>query len=585
MARESKQTKKPRRQTVAKVSVKVVEKKPPAPRGKKGPHPQNLPRLHQKAVKSGVKEAATAFMTKERAEVAYAAAALEQLVDPQTAPLLRTCTGGTGAIGIKTALAKFSTRFELDMQPILSQGTIPQTLPQIDLKQFWALSDGYFQMVMTDDPLVPLIYPARHIPPVSGVSSYVTDGMYASRYLGDEPIITLSSGNVTGTTIGISFPFLAPGLKIDAGADCYGAIHPMGCSPNTDGGGAMGYFWVDANDGYPAKVTFSGTLRTAVAGVTSPGYFLTARRLCKTPTGTSWEQPLQSSPSTTINAAVSLAITLKSSGYYAFSLAGAMQFTATANVLTLATGYELQYDVATLVVSRHVVNTQILDTGKLVQKVRVNGSSLLCSNTTPNLYKGGVAYGYSATQDSDLWYSNILNVAELNTANTDVIDSEPWTNGIYGYVRPLRYGQMVPVMAEGERGGFCINGDFADPWGWSVISIKPSVTIDVSSMPLQLTQFMAVEYITKLQAVQILPPRMSVEAYNLLTQAMVDLKAPFSCNPSHISQLWAQVRAAVGEAIHWAIPVVGTGLKALSVTSALLATGNPLSVGLAMAGL
>lgn len=442
----------------------------------------------------------------------------------------------------------------------------------------WDLANGYVQFVVTDDPMVPIIHPAFS---VLGQCSYESE-VLADKMRGKSIVLAETVESVAGAATTQAFLTLLgmSTLAFKAGSDTYGPHHPVGRSVNGDW-----YFWIDASAAAPAVVTCSTTITSDAAGQIF-SLFLRVGRLSKTRQGARVTSGFQDGTSDVVNAfgLSSMTCTFNQSGYYSFALGGTFQTNGPNHVL-LASDTKLTYDCSCDVLSKHVYNKQLLDVGKLAAKIRVNGSSALMTNTTPKLYQGGMALGYCAPVDSGFWHETTRNAQAETQNNVETYGQEPWVNGFYAYVKPTQYGQMVDVLTETQGGGYTLNGDFADPWGFSVCSISP-VTAGINVIAqLNLTQFQSMEYNSFSQVVSLVEPRMTPLIYDQVVQAIREMPPPFSCNESHITRLWKTVVAAARNVSEYAIPFVRTVGKHAAFASALLASGSPISTGLAMAGL
>jgi len=505
--------------------------------------------------------------------------AMDQLVNPSTSPLMRVSPGGNQANTLKSALCRLPNRIHFDLAPLFTKGVSDgPTLGEGDQAvPVWSYSgnDKYYQFVLTDDPIVPLIMPVV----ATAISKVYTLAKWVGGNQGDSGALeVLKSTGVAAGVLPFSFP-VGGSYLTNPGGD-YGDMHPIGCSES-----GVYYFWVDANSQNPAVVQLSGSFQY-ISGSTVTDVRLSAA-LLTTSSGLGypvWTQLVTSPPQNPAGTGVNLLETLNlfQSGYYSFAVTGNASF-ATNNVGTLITYLPASfvYIYATNVVTRHVVQTPLMklgDSGAITQ-VRTLGTSCLWSNVTPNLYKGGNAVGYCASSSTDLWWLRAGDPSSVDTVTDDLYWRGAWTKGVYSYVRPRQYGKIVDCCHQaGRRASF--NGDFADPWGWSLVLLQPSLGVSVT-LPMSLQLHQACEFWSDNPIFQLDSPLMSVEAYELFVSAALRLGTPFSCNPSHLALIMEAIRGAARTAGHILLPVMESGVR----FSKALQSETPFSSSLAVLGL
>lgn len=542
-------------------AVKVVAVVPPKPRGKSSQkRNQGNP-----AVNETVKRMVLAMEIKSK----HCQAMMDQLLNPATAPLHRVNPGGVQATTIKSALCRLPIRIHMDLVPILNRTAAGGPTLRVggEVVPVWAYSgaDKYMQYVLTDDPVVPLIYPVYN----PAASTIYELPVWVSGVQAPDGKIELWKGMGIAQPLAgapsqrFSFQLAGPGWVSNAGA--YGYTHPFGCSDD-----GKRYFWVDANETLTATVTMRGTFTYPVGcdvnSVIAVGSLLTSSDgpthaqfvdvVCTNVTG--------SIPSGTAQAFV---LTLSQSGYYSFRIDGnvAIGGADLKGVVTFSPATTSSYEVRTDVVSRHVVHEAFAAIGEsgAVSQVRVLGTSVLLSNTTPQLFKGGSAVGYCASGQTDFWFDKASEPAQLETVNDQFYFRDNWAKGIYSYVKPRRFGVVQDVQHQSGRRK-CFHGDFGNPDGWNLIMVQPSLS-DYSpmnvSLPLIIQLHSAFEFWTDNPVFHVEGPTFDVESYELFIAAALRLSAPFSCNPGHLSMIWNAIRSASRYAGSLLLPYAESAVK------------------------
>lgn len=508
----------------------------------------------------------TALVRATKVKTRHAQIAVDQLVNPATSPLLRIQAGGGSSTLIRSALARLPTRLHLDLATVLSAASIPGGVPYFGLGDeaypVWSATssnDKYYQFVLTDDPVVPLIYP---------VLSSQTDKIYnltawiAGTQDKDGTITVLRNGGVANADSPFSIPLGGNTWTNKDGG--YGDTHPIGC--NSDG---VYYTWLDANSEYPTNVYLVGQFAFP-AGVTVKQVRVSASVLTgSTDTGAGrFVQVTASAVSTPASLATySANVTLAYSGYYAFTITGLVDWPTSGErqtvvfnpIVTGLTATRFEYQVG--MVSRHITNSHLTEVaeGGAVAAARVLGSSGLFTNVAPNLYKGGSSLCYSAAVNSDFWFTKVTDILGIEQVDEQFYQRAAWEKGVYAYVRPRAYGKIVELKHErGSRSTF--NGDFADPWGWTAVMLQPSLG-SATSAPMMVQLFTALEFWTENPMFHLEAPEMSVEAYNIFVDTCTKLGKPFSCNPNHFQLIFEAIKAAARTAGHVLMPAFETGVR------------------------
>lgn len=542
-------------------AVKVVAVVPQKPRGK-------LSRPKAKgngAVNETVKRMVMAMEIKTK----HCQAMMDQLLNPATAPLHRVNPGGVQASTIKSALCRLPLRIHMDLAPILSRMEAGAPKLQVGGEEVpvWAYSaaDRYMQYVLTDDPVVPLIYPVYNSAPstiyelpdwTAGVQS--ADGR-----------IELWKGTGIAQPLGsapsqrFSVQLAGPGWVSSSGA--YGYMHPFGCSDD-----GRRYFWVDANNTLYATVVLRGTFQYPVGcdvtGVLVIGSVLTSSD------GPSHAQFVDvcstvATGSLASGAAQSFVLNITQSGYYSIRMEGnaaigGADLKATVSFLP---AHNSSYEVRTDVVSRHVVHEAFVSIGEsgAISQVRVLGTSVLISNTTPQLFKGGSAVGYCASGQTDFWFDKASAPAQLEGVNDQFYFRDQWAKGVYSYVKPRKFGVVQDVLHQNGRRK-CFFGDFGNPDGWNLIMIQPSMPENSGtsvSLPLTIQLHSAFEFWTDNPVFHVEGPTFDVESYELFIAAALRLGAPFSCNPGHLAMIWNAIKSASRYAGSLLLPYAESAVK------------------------
>lgn len=498
----------------------------------------------------------------------HAQIAVDQLVNPATSPLLRIQAGGGSSTLIRSALARLPTRLHLDLATVLSAATIPGGVPYFGLGDeaypVWSAtttSDKYYQFVLTDDPVVPLIYPVLSN---SSDKTYNLQKWISGTQDLDGTITVLRNNGVANSNSAFTLP-LGGEFWVNKNGD-YGEQHPIGC--NSDG---IYYTWLDANAVSPVAVYAVGSFLFP-AGATVKDVRLVASVLTgSTDTGAGRFEQVAASPvvNPASGAVMSVNVSLLYSGYYSFRLVGLVDWPTSGldpppvvvftPVVVGSGATRFQYNVG--MISRHVVNTHLTDVAKggSIAAARVLGAAGLFTNVAPHLYKGGSSLCYSAAVSSDFWFTRITDIAGIEQVDEQFYMRQPWEKGVYAYVRPRSYGKIVELKH--ERGALSsFNGDFGDPWGWSAVMLQPSLGT-ATSAPMMIQIFTALEHWTENPMFHLEPPIMSVEAYNLFVDTVTKLGKPFSCNPNHFQLIFEAIKAAARTAGHVLMPAFETGVR------------------------
>lgn len=525
-----------------------------------------LAKVQSPANQSATAKSVTALVASATRKSKLAQLAMDQLVNPITAPLTRLQPGGGQATTVKSALCRLPIRVHLDMAKILTSATGVNSPFQgvgDEAVEVWSVTsstDKYFQIVLTDDPVVPLIYPVFTEKTAQEKKYSLYEWIAGTQDL-DGVITVMRNNGVPTPNVPFEIPLGGNSWVRDDGD--YGRDHPFGC--NQDG---TYYFWIDANTTNYATVTLSGRFLFG-QGISVTEVRVVASILSgSTDSGAGRFVVVEEGPSQTPASGATYvgAMQIPYSGYYSFKLVGLASFPAASppnnsQMVTFDPSPTTSYEYSVSVISRHHLNYNLFNVGLggSISDVRVLGSAALCSNITPQIYKGGSVVAFSASALSQFWFSRITSITQIEEMDEAFYKREMWEKGVYGYIKPRKYGQILGVKHQrGRLSSF--NGDFADPWGWSCIMLQPSLSTN-ATLPLQIQQYTALEFWTENPMFMLLPSEMSVDAYNLFLEAAVRLGAPFSCNPNHFQLIWEAIRTAARTAGATLMPMFEGGVK------------------------
>lgn len=455
--------------------------------------------------------------------------ALAQLMAPTNASLYRLTPGGTDLTVSKTHLANSPVRFPVsDVTGILSTTTrLPMITDGKKVHPVWALSSGFYQMALTDDPLVPIIRPYINPNPNT---VYFLDKWTGPGIGADGRIFMTQSAIGNGQNLILDLE-LGGSSWVNKGGP-YGDVHPIGCSGTTDGIGHY-YTWVDASTTSPATLSVMGMFESQ-AGTVSAGYL----RVYSYNPGSDLilvSESVNYAPA--INTSFTATVAIETSGYYVFKLSQGvampnnatdyMTFNCLAASITTTVG----------IVSRHDTSPQVyaLCGSGVFPFVRVNGSATLIQNTTPSFYKGGRSIGFAATTLTEQWFDLVNDPDSSLNANSEARFDGQWEFGIYAYVKPRKLAERVQIWhSHGPYG--TLNGDFADPWGISVVSLAPSMS--TAAFPtLMVHNSSNWEAYTINPLLPTFAPQMNVAAFNEFVSAALRLGKPFHDNPDHVKNI------------------------------------------------
>lgn len=554
-------TRTPSNHSQSAVVVRVVEPTSSAlttPRSSRhSPSPQ-LPQDHK---------ALMALVQATRVKQNAALRGLAQLMGPHEVQPYRLYAPGMGSTMMKTYVQRLPNKFTLSIDPILDEP--PQGWPYMrqgsSRQAVWALEEGYMQFVLTDDPIVSLIHPVITEMPEGFV--YNLDGWMAPSS-GDDGTITLQASHVESSEIHyFDVPICGDGLRCTGGP--YGDLHPMGVTSEGDY-----YFWIDANANnsgeYRAIINIDFSI-TCPQPSTIRQCYVTGDQLTHN-AGRPVFTEYCSSPIQTVASGLTVMYQLhvSDSGYYRFHIKGNIYAGgAPQEVRWFLTPGTLAYNFKTAICSKHEVNAAVQALGKSLSAARMNGVSLLLTNTTPELLKGGTGIGYCASAESELWNDLTPQPDKLNTLNAELTYDEAWSKGFYAYVRPREFGRYIETYHSRGTRGTC-NGDFADPWGLSVISLKPSRSLTQSGAqgPTLLAQlFTTVEFFSTNPIFDLRAPTMSGEAFELFVSSACKGGPPFSANEGHLSLIRNAIKSSarfIGDVLEPGIKWTVSLVKALS---------------------
>lgn len=251
------------------------------------------------------------------------------------------------------------------------------------------------------------------------------------------------------------------------------------------------------------------------------------------------------------------------SGYYSFSLMGAVYTVVDTGLSVAFTNFRISVDIDTRItcVSKHLVNTQVFPTaGKtpFFATEQTHSGSLLIRNTTPNLSKGGMIYAITPGTDMTWWNStsqaNVKNEVGLATNRYQ----GPLDKGAYGWLKPqvrgfrpcndistLQDGSSVSVIRSyvaSRKSAVKVN----HPRGMNIYTISPPAEGGIGSAvtPTTLTLISTVqfEYTTTNQTPVVSNRAIEMEHVKMAAQLLSQVDV-FTENPLHLPQLMAAIQS------------------------------------------
>lgn len=535
---------------------------------------------------------------------------LGQFMLPYTSPLIRVRTFVSGTDATPTAITKNFVTFRYSLTDVLNKVKVPgvstkQPVIRVPAGTTKPLYPGLnvtnfgISVVHFYDPYVlgALPYPNVSNVDLTDFSSKFTFGPLFSSNSSYSPD-GFNTIPMTGTLPSYQFPSstsdslisLNPSMLFPA-ASTYGS--PAQVEQPVSTFDQFQWFWIDA---YPAAPD-AGTRITATL-VPTGDLAVNSIALILIPQleyDASDQEQIASSafPAVASGAQSVTSIDPGSSGWYRLQLRS-----LGANVGPVSS-LKIRVDInyKTSFVTKFVLNNSLTITGvdnissmsaSVIKQVQLNGSSLLISNISMEGAKGGVVYAGVSHGDKTAGVA-LSRTADLMLDNTALVFQTPWSDGVYGFIKPTKpmtmrnFSSIVPKDTTTAFHSYVVEIDpekNSTLAGMNSYYISPVISADqtVFSCSANFSFSVAIEFQTDSQLFALAPPRVNNDAAVDALEAMALITHPFSSNPIHWKEMWAKLRSAASYVFSETAPY------ALKATKAILPTLGPLG-GVAAAGL
>lgn len=306
------------------------------------------------------------------------------------------------------------------------------------------------------------------------------------------------------------------------------------------------YIWIDG-DGTNASIQFTITWSTATTIVASRKVYIYKwdggiRRLVTTSDSGAIGTTIQN---------ISLLAAVSTSGYYGISVFN--DDTASA-LVQVRSGSTNQTDYwAHLTASQLTNSTGLGNNIVSTQDIRVLGASILVQNKAGPLTRQGKSVICQALKSED-WYSFYGGPGQTmynRISSNPSARSFNWEDGIYGFLKPTGETDLdwiQPYITVGTAGQIedttypLIQSDY--------LAFCVSATV-AGAGDAQYTIHHALEYRTRNQWIEIMPPIISSEEWEAGVQAVISMEQ-FYHNPIH----WAKIFATIGKLARVGAPIL-----------------------------
>lgn len=475
-------------------------------------------------------------------ESGVVAAMLHQSADPMTAPLVRvkdpSCVAPEG-----TAVAKVFETFDVNWGdtdltrtvPTVFTGQAGTTTSTADI----LYDESAYIMVLTRQPVVASITRQE----ASADSTYIVHTLEES-----SPTIITHSTFLTLT-----------GYSHNDGPQPYGNFQPNAAR---EGFTAV---WLDSSalplvnqSTLSVTATFSQDLSGGVRSMD-----ITLVRM--TAAGMSPVVEVRF-PFVPAGVATTVVLPIPSSGYYGLELAfNAANDSAVPNNLMLS--HEIVYTNKTRFVMRHNMLLEDAVMKTFVRNSRVNGSSVLVSNRSPDIVQGGTVYATQFPGDVT-WYNSFSNLSNITNVNPALRHVGMWKEGLYAFVKPQGSSAGASPFALSKVSSAAnpddpLTGTYNfDPFNLSgfvcvVVSpptVDPANPDQYATSNATITVCQALEYSTTQQLVNVRTTGITSIEHGEYIDALSQLPQ-FYDNKFHMSDIWTFVKKTAQKVIEWA-PVV-----------------------------
>jgi hypothetical protein len=214
----------------------------------------------------------------------------------------------------------------------------------------------------------------------------------------------------------------------------------------------------------------------------------------------------------------------------------------------------------------------------LLDKVRVNGASILVSNVVSEITKGGTVYQCQPPGDRPWYYW--FDAEAISDLNTDLRSILPWSKGAYAFVKP-QGNAPLQLRTAYSRPGLLVEANATahsvpqfkpfEQYGTVVVLCVPStIPTDAPQYPTSqatVTVCRAIEFTTRGQFFNIDTSRIPTHVYDEFVDA-ARLLPQFYENPLHIAMIGALIARVATQVMIWAPRVVAgiTAFKAVQRT-------------------
>lgn len=350
-----------------------------------------------------------------------------------------------------------------------------------------------------------------------------------------------------------------------AGATPTGALQPYGAYHVSGENMNARVIWIDANPNAAALVNVIMGISEAPAEGLANCMYLTLWRHDGIDRRTSeWDAQFTEQNTTTLHAQA----TVHTSGYYelAVRFVSTQEHLVPADRTVVVESFETTISTHTTQVYKHILDAHVVDKRNLIDKVRVLGSSLLVSNTTPVVAQGGEVYALQTTGDEP-WYQQFFREEIILETAATASYRGSWANGIYAFHKPSTIDSMLLHEAwTSVNGDLSIVGtDYNQPLsGFRPFRGEPVVVVLVSPPIGNMTENQAMiviasslEFTTRDQWLNLDTSLMSSGDWNEFVST-IRAADQFFENPLHWSKIRAFIKSALGKVVEYGPQVLHT---------------------------
>lgn len=514
---------------------------------------------------------------------AEVAAVMTQMMLPYTSPLVRVKSSSTGTNTTATATTRNFVTIKFDMKSLVDRSVIDTNfLPNYgnsswggeQPRQLYDQLGVYFPITHYYDPYVLGSYPIVNLSPSAGVysSAYVfgplvnnTTTWNSSLLYNAIPLDSAAAGNfrLKSNILGSPLYFLSPSTLLPQGATAQGEM-PVITSQG------VRWVWIDASN-FVTNNLLVELLPPAAVVVPADTFSLIIFKLYGLEEADMEDGLRVAFPAAGAGSVSAASSSILSSGFYRFAIRqDAAGFAGSSFQVKVTVTYK------TSIVTKFVLNDQLLMSSEtsgapMVDKVQLNGASLLVSNTTQAMGLGGYCFATQVLDTSDP-FDLTSQVSRIVDQNPLVRYSGDWASGCYGFIKPNKAIVLRDFASLSNRNGGGIpyyNGyvGSCDPdledglYGANIYLLAPTLSSDQTlyTVSAQLTFSVALEYTSQSQLVVLGHPVLPPTAIEEAMAAMADIDVPFSSNPIHIREMWAKLKSATSRVLS---DMPGLALKA-----------------------